>query len=347
MGEVQQDMKKHMRFLSTDGATKIHAILWTSETVKPKGIVQLIHGMVEFIDRYDDFAKFLTEQGYIVVGHDHLGHGESVTDPERLGYFAEGDPARVLLQDIHRLRIYVKNQFPNLPYFMLGHSMGSYLLRRYLSTQGEGLSGAIIMGTGQETDAAVTAGLVMIRSLAKLHGWEYRDEKLKSLLYNANYKKYDTTGADLENSWLTKRTDIVKAYYENPLNSFCFTLNGYEALLSTVLFCGQKRNIQAIPKDLPLFLVSGEDDPVGALGKAVKKVYEMYVKAGISDVECKLYPNDRHEILNETDNAVVYADIANWINSHLPEAEPTDPSLEIGETEVLTTAEETEVLQSE
>ena len=344
-------MKKHMRFLSTDGITKIHAILWMSDTVKPRGIVQLIHGMVEYIDRYDDFARFLTEQGYIVVGHDHLGHGESVTDPEKLGFIAEGDPSRVLLQDIHRLRIFMKMQHPALPYFMLGHSMGSYLLRRYLSTQGEGLAGAILTGTGQEADAACTAGLVMLRSMAKIHGWDYRDEKLKSLLYNSNYKKFDTTGEDPEKSWLTKRTDIVEAYYKNPLCTFSFTLNGYEALLSTVLFCNQKRNIQAIPKDLPILIASGEDDPVGALGKSVKKVYEMYVKAGITDVECKLYPEDRHEILNETDNSVVYADIVNWINNHFPAAEPADPTLQYGETEVLTSVEtsidETEVLRSE
>ena len=345
-------MKKHMRFLSTDGATKIHAILWQHDTLKPKGIVQLIHGMVEYIDRYDDFARYLTEQGYVVVGHDHLGHGESVSDPEKFGFFAEGDPSRILLQDIHRLRIFMKTQYPNLPYFMLGHSMGSYLLRRYLSTQGEGLTGVILTGTGQEADAACTAGLVMIRSMAKIHGWDYRDEKLKSLLYNSNYKKFDTTGEDPEKSWLTKRTDIVEAYYQNPLCTFSFTLNGYEALLSTVLFCNQRRNIQAIPKELPILIASGEDDPVGALGKSVKKVYDMYVKAGIVDVECKLYPEDRHEILNETDNAIVYADIADWIDKHMPEAEPIDPTMAYGETEVLTAVpsiayEETEVLKSE
>ncbi len=343
-------MKKHMRFLSTDGITKIHAILWLSDTVKPKAVIQLVHGMVEHIDRYDDFARYLTGQGYVVVGHDHLGHGESVTDEEKYGYFAEGDPARVLLQDMHRLHVFIKQQYPNLPYFMLGHSMGSYLLRRYLSTQGDGLAGAVVVGTGHESDASLTAGLVMIRSKAKIHGWDYRDEKMTNMIFNSNYKKFDTTGADPENSWLTKRTDIVEAYYSDPRCGFMFTLNGYEALLSTILFCGQKRNIQAIPKDLPILITSGEDDPVGGMGKGVKKVYDAYVKAGIEDVSCKLYPGDRHEILNETDNAVVYADIKDWLDAHIPEAAPADPSLAYGETEVLVDPSyaygETEVLRS-
>ncbi len=310
-------MKKHFTFPSTDRITRIHGILWDDESRKPKAVIQLIHGMVEFIDRYDDFANYLVSQGFAVVGHDHLGHGQSVTDEEKLGYIAADNPGRVLVQDIHRLRLCMETKYEGLPYFMLGHSMGSYLLRRYLATQGDGLAGAIIMGTGQEPDAATTAGLVLIHSLAKTHGWEYRSVKVLNLTYNSNYKKYDLTGEDLSNSWLTKDEEIVKKYYENPLCTFLFTLNAFEALLSTVLFTNQKRNIAAIPTELPILLVSGEEDPVGAMGKGVKKVYEKYVKAGITDVSCKLFENDRHEILNETDRADVYAYIKDWVEQHL------------------------------
>ena len=310
-------MKKHFTFPSTDRITRIHGILWDDESRKPKAVIQLIHGMVEFIDRYDDCANYLVSQGFAVVGHDNLGHGQSVTDEEKLGYIAADNPGRVLVQDIHRLRLCMETKYEGLPYFMLGHSMGSYLLRRYLATQGDGLAGAIIMGTGQEPDAATTAGLVLIHSLAKTHGWEYRSVKVLNLTYNSNYKKYDLTGEDLSNSWLTKDEEIVKKYYENPLCTFLFTLNAFEALLSTVLFTNQKRNIAAIPTELPILLVSGEEDPVGAMGKGVKKVYEKYVKAGITDVSCKLFENDRHEILNETDRADVYAYIKDWVEQHL------------------------------
>ncbi len=312
-------MKQHFTFPSADRETKIHAILWTDETKQPRAVVQLIHGMVEYIDRYDDFAKYLASQGFAVVGHDHLGHGQSVTSEEKLGYIAPRRPANVLLQDIHRLRVCMETKFQGLPYFMLGHSMGSYLLRRYLSSQGDGLAGAIIMGTGQEPDAATTAGLVLVRSLAKSHGWDYRSVKVLNLTYNSNYKKYDLTGEDISNSWLTKDEEIVKKYYSDPLCTFLFTLNAFEALFSTVLFTNQKKNIMAIPDTLPLLLVSGAEDPVGALGKGVKKVYDKYVKSGIKDVTCKLFDGDRHEILNETDRADVYAYIQEWLETHLTE----------------------------
>ncbi len=314
-------MKKSFYFPSTDRITKIHSILWTDDEVRPKAVVQLIHGMVEYIDRYDDFARYLCKQGFIVVGNDHLGHGESVTDDEKHGYIAEGNPARVLLQDIHRLRTVIETKYPDLPYFMLGHSMGSYLLRRYLSSQGDGLAGAIVMGTGQESNAATSAGLLLVKSLAKKNGWDYRSEKVQSLTYNANYKKYDMTGSDPSNSWLTKDEAIVTKYYNDPYCTFMFTLNGYEALFSTVLFCNQGRNINAIPKDLPILIVSGEDDPVGGLGKGVKSVYAKYVKTGIQDVSCKLFEGDRHEILNETDRDIVYDYLKDWLNDHLTKDE--------------------------
>ena len=189
-------MKKHFYFPSTDRRTKIHAIQWTNENVTPKGVVQLIHGMVEHIERYDEFANFLADQGYIVVGHDHLGHGRSVVSEEDYGFFDENQPALVLLQDIHRLRIGTSRKYPGLPYIMLGHSMGSYLLRRYLSSHGEGLDGAIIVGTGQEADAATTAGLAFLKFEAKKHGWRYRSETAAKMTFGAPYRKFDLTGQD-------------------------------------------------------------------------------------------------------------------------------------------------------
>lgn len=311
-------MKKHFTFPSTDRKTRIHAILWDDETRKPKAVVQLIHGMVEYIDRYDDFANYLVARGFAVVGHDHLGHGQSVIDEEKLGYVAEGNPAQALIKDIHRLRLCMETKYAGLPYFMLGHSMGSYLLRRYISSQGEGLAGVILTGTGQEPDAATTAGLVLVKSMAKAHGWEYRSVKVLNLTYNSNYKKYDLTGEDFSNSWLTKDEEIVKKYYNDPLCTFLFTLNAFDALFSTVLFTNQKRNILAIPEDLPILLASGDQDPVGAMGKGVKKVYDKYVKAGIHDVSCKLFEGDRHEILNETDRDDVYEYLKDWLEEHLP-----------------------------
>ena len=195
--------------------------------------------------------------------------------------------------------------------------MGSYLLRRYLSHKGEGLAGAIIIGTGQEPDMVVRSGLMLVRGTAKAKGWHFRSEMLQNLTYSSAYKKYDLTRTDLENSWICSDPEIMKQYYSNPRCSFTFTTSGFEALLGTVLFDNQKRNIDMIPKDLPILIISGEGDPVGNLGKGVKDVYQKYVKAGITDIECKLYPNMRHEILNEPGKQEVYDDTLSWIEKHI------------------------------
>jgi Lysophospholipase len=194
--------------------------------------------------------------------------------------------------------------------------MGSYLLRRYLSYKAEGLKGAIIVGTGQENDVTTTAGLSMISAMAKAKGWHHRSTKIRDMTYTAPYKIYDLNGIDKSNSWICSDPDIMEAYYNDPRCTFTFTLNGYDALLTTVRYVNQKRHINKIPKNLPLLLVSGELDPVGNLGKGVKNVYNKYVEAGITDIECHLFPGARHEILNEPNKAEVYEFINEWLNRH-------------------------------
>ncbi len=314
--------KRNLSFLSNDGITKIHAVCWMPDgeyRKKPKAVVQLVHGMVEYIERYDAFATYLTEQGIVVVGHDHLGHGQSVTSVEKWGYIAEDNPAGTLIKDMHKLRLGIQKSYKGVPYIMLGHSMGSYLLRRYLSVDGpeSTLDGAIIVGTGSEPDTITKPALTLVRGMAKAKGWDYRSEQIRDLTYNGPYKKYDCTGEDITNSWVCSDPEIMAKYYSDERCTFLFTLNGYEALLSTVMYDNNPKKIDKIKKTLPILITSGELDPVGNMGKGVKDVYKKFVKAGIQDVECKLYPNDRHEILNEKDKYEVYADIYAWIEKHL------------------------------
>ena len=310
-------MKKFTSFISSDEITPIHVVQWIPDD-KPKAVVQLIHGMVEHIERYDDFAKFLCSKGFLVVGHDHLGHGQSVLSVEDWGYITDNSPARALVRDIHHLRVLTQKRYPDIPYFILGHSMGSYLLRRYLTHKGQGLSGAIIEGTGSESDTKIRVGLTLVRALARSKGWHYRTDSLQEMTFNSAYKGYDLTLTDTENSWICSDPEIVQKYIDDASCGFTFTTSGFEALLSTVLFVNQKKNIERIPKELPLYIISGEKDPVGNLGKGVKNVYHQYVKAGITDVECKLYPDARHELHNEPIKDEVYADILGWIENHMP-----------------------------
>jgi Lysophospholipase len=304
-------------FVSNDRETNIHAVKWMPDSGNYNAVLQLTHGMVEYIDRYVPFAEFMADNGFLVVGHDHLGHGQSAAVRSDLGYFAEGRGDVMLVEDMHKLRLITQEdpETASLPYFMLGHSMGSYLLREYLSSYGEGLAGAIIMGTGYAPASTSKTAITMCKLLAHIHGWRYRSKFIQNLTYSKPYKKYDLTGADLNNSWLGKDPQIIDKYMHDPFCTYVFTLNGYRGLFESVLFSCDQKNIDLIPKDLPVLIVSGADDPVGDMGDGVRHVFEQYKKAGISDVSMKLYEGDRHEILNELDKNVVFADLLEWIRS--------------------------------
>ena len=301
-------------FLSNDGKTAVHAVKWTPDNGEFKAILQITHGMVEFIERYAAFAEFLIENGYMVVGHDHIGHGQSVASKEDWGFFAEENPSDVVVADIHKLRTLVQEENPEVPYFMMGHSMGSFMLRKYLALHNENLRGAIIMGTGFIPEKMTNLALKLTGFVTKFRGVKYRSKLIQSLAFGADYKGFDMSGEKPEDSWLTKDVEIVKQYYNEPRCTFMFTVNGYKGLFEAVNYSCNPENAAKIPKKLPLFIVSGAQDPVGGLGKGVMDVYEMYKSAGIQDLTYKLYDNDRHEILNETDRKVVYSDLLAWMN---------------------------------
>ncbi len=308
-------MKKSIfGFLSSDGKTQIHAVKWEPDQAGARAVLQISHGMIEYVERYEAFAEYLTKKGFVVAGNDHLGHGESVQSQEFWGYFAPERGSDLVVEDLHQLRDKVQAEYPQAPYFMLGHSMGSFLLRKYLSKHGAGLSGAVIMGTGTQSDSAVKMGKRVCRLQARIHGWGHRGGFVEKQVFSGNNKKFEDEGPS---AWLTKDRDIVDAYVKEPRCTFQFTLNGFYNLFDTIYYINQPAHIQMIPKDLPLFFVSGEDDPVGDYGAGVKKAYGAYQQAGIKDISLKLYPTDRHEILNELDRENVYEDIYRWLQEHL------------------------------
>ena len=301
-------------FLSNDGKTAVHAVKWTPDNGEYKAILQISHGMVEFIERYIPFAEFLTAKGYMVVGHDHIGHGASVASQEDWGYFCEENPSDIVVKDMHKLRSLIQEDNQGVPYFMLGHSMGSFMLRKYLTMYNDNLRGAIIMGTGFIPENMTSLALKLTAVIGKLRGSKHRSKLIHSLAFGADYKGFDMTGEKPEDSWLTKDVDIVKTYYNEPRCTYMFTVNGYKGLFEAVNYSCNPENATKIPKKLPLFIVSGEQDPVGGLGKGVKDVYDMYKAAGMYDLTYKLYKNDRHEILNETDKQTVFENLLAWMN---------------------------------
>ena len=305
-------VSRQFTFPSADGRTQIHAESWTPASGEYKGILQIVHGMVEYIGRYADFAQYMASEGWKVVGHDHLGHGESVVSYDEWGYFGE-EPSKLLVEDMHTLRTMTQEE--GKPYYILGHSMGSYLLRKYLIGHGQGLSGAIVMGTGFVPAATTKLGITLAHLEARLHGWHHRSNGLQALSYSKPYREYDLSGRDSSRSWLTRDRAIVESYNGDAKCTFLFTDNGYLGLFEAVRDSCSAEGIGAIPKDLPVLLISGDRDPVGDMGEGVRKVYALYQKAGIRDVTLKLYEGARHEVLNEINRAVVYSDIRAWMEA--------------------------------
>lgn len=296
---------------SQNGKDRLHLALW-EPSGPPRAILQISHGMCEHILRYGEFGQFLADQGFVVIGNDHLGHGKTAASPQELGYFDAPDPSRAVVEDLHLVSQWAKENFPGLPLFLLGHSMGSFLARRYAMTSGEELAGAIFVGTGRQPQLVVKAGLAAAKVVAALRGPKYRSQ----LLYRLSTGDYDRQ-FEGPGTWLSRNTENVAAYGADPLCQFQFTVKGYQGLLSTIHYIQQPKHIAQLPAQLPILLVSGAQDPVGDMGKGVAAVYRVY-RRQCFDVTCRLYRKDRHEILNEVDRAGVYRDILRWLEARLP-----------------------------
>ena len=303
-------IREDFEFESRDNQTKLHAVRWIPDDKSPKFILQIVHGMAEHVDRYEAFAEYMTAKGIMVTAEDHLGHGKSITD-KGPGFFCKQDPATVVVRDVHRLKKMNQEAYPGVPYFILGHSMGSYILRNYLCRYGKGIEGAIIMGTGMEPKIRVL-GLKAIIAVASLFGQYSKPCKIADNAATGAYlKRIKNPRTPVD--WLTRDEAIVDKYIADPLCGFTFTGNGFKTLAETIWRLYKDSYISKMPVTLRVLIVSGSEDPVGNYGDGPKKVYDSFIAQGMQRVSFKLYEGDRHEILNELDKETVYADIYNWI----------------------------------
>lgn len=299
--------RKEFTFPSSDGVHQIHAVLWLPDG-EPRGVVQLVHGICEYALRYDHFARFLTDHGFAVTGHDHLGHGLTAKDPGEYGYFSDwGD----LVRDVRTLQRKVRETYPALPYFLLGHSMGSFVARTFLIDHPGELTGCILSGTGQEPALTVAAGK-LLTSLGDPH-------KVNKLFYALSIGAYNKQFAPSRTpaDWICRDEAVVDAYLADPLCNFQTTAGMNHAMMTGLRYVAKKKNLARMDKDLPVYFFAGDKDPVGACGKGVEKVARWFREAGMKDVEVKLYAGGRHEMLNETNKEEVYADTLAWLEGHL------------------------------
>lgn len=302
--------EEHFTFPSSSREAVIHGVRWIPEG-EVHAVVQLVHGMAEYIERYRPFAEHLALQGILVVGHDHMGHGDSVKRRDEYGHFAAEQGSQMLVRDIHRVYRMTKEQYDGVPYVLFGHSMGSFLVRLYLCCYGSGLDGAILCGTGCLPAPLLHVLMTLCRAEASVKGWKYRSRWLQWMTsgnYNLRFAPNRT-----EADWLCRDQAAVDAYVADEKCGFPFTLNGYYNLFLTLYKIVRPEYLNRMPRDLPVLFISGEKDPVGDFGKGVRKAAALFEKTGMRNVTCRLYPNDRHELLNELDRYAVYEDVLDWM----------------------------------
>lgn len=308
--------KEEFTFDSRDGKTKIHAVRWVPEG-KVVCIVQIIHGMAEYIERYEELAQYLGEKGILVTGDDHLGHGKSVGEDGTYGYFCEQDPATVVVRDVHRLKKMTQEEYPGIPYVILGHSMGSFILRNYLFRYGTGIQGAIVCGTGSQPKALVKVSKMIAALQGVFLGQKHVAKMIDNLAFGSYNKKIPDAKTPVD--WLCTEEGVVDAYVKDELCGFTFTVNGFMTLFTLLDRLNQEENLRAMPKDLPVYFIAGDMDPVGNYGEGVRKAYEDFQKVGMERISLKLYAGDRHELLNEKDKFKVYENIYPWIMDRVRE----------------------------
>ena len=281
---------------------------------RPVGIVQLVHGMTEYVDRYDHVARYLNSRGFIVVGNDHLAHGLSVTYNDRWGRLEIGKGAGQLVEDVHRLRTITQERFGvGLPYFFWGHSMGSFIVRNYLPLHQDGVAGAIICGTGQMRKNTASFGRMLALADARMHGQDHRSVFLGNLMFGSYNKRFEP--ARTKQDWLTRDTDVVDTYCADPMCTFLFSSGADVELMQLILDCIDPGSFARTRDDLPLLLVSGGQDPVGNYGDGPAKATDLYRESGCTDVTLRIFERDRHEIHNERDKDEVLEYLGDWLCS--------------------------------
>lgn len=308
-------IKKTFYFPSANGEQPIHAICWLpGYDKKIKAILQISHGMAEHIERYDNFARFITHYGFAVYANDHIGHGLSVNLKSAYGYFGSSNGRKHIVEDMHQLTLIAKKEHPGKPFFLLGHSMGSFLSRKYTTKYGSELTGAIYMGTGNG-DPFLKIGILLSRLLTTIKGPTSTGNFLDRLAFGQFNKRIPHPVSQYD--WLSVSKENVQNYLSDPLSGFTFTNSAFYELFSLINEVTNKNWAKQIPHNLPILLIAGEEDPVGNYGKGIIQTANLLKNAGVKHITIKLYKNMRHEILNEKNKSDVYEFISHWLFKQL------------------------------
>lgn len=298
--------KSVIQFNSADGHSKVAGYFYEWPEVKPFCVLQLSHGMCEYIGRYEEFAAYMASRGVVVCGNDHIGHGSTAANDEELGYFGERGGRSFALKDLKQMNDRAHQRYPQLPLVLLGHSMGSFFARQYAVNWPESISGLIISGTAGTNPAAIP-GVLLCRLLEKWKGARYRSPFMDKLVFGTSLRKIENPNTEYD--WISRDEEIVAAYAADPKTTFKFTLNGFGELFNALRDVTGMKWANKMPKDKPILVFAGDADPVGNYSKGVLKVVKWLQRAKVEELTHIIYHGGRHEMLNEINRSDVYADV--------------------------------------
>ncbi|UNK06177.2 alpha/beta fold hydrolase [Psychrobacter raelei] len=303
--------------LSSDQAHTLHHTLYAPKN-NAKATLLIVHGMTEHSGRYEKFAQYLADQDIAVLTYDQLGHGRSINNAEELGYFTKSYPVQTVLKDAVIMADQLKSHYPDVPHFIMGHSMGSFVVRNVLQVHSSEFSGAIIMGSS-DYNPLIKVALPIAKVLNQL-----QPKRPNPVLATAMIKLFNAQLKDKSSSspfaWLARNPEGVAEYENDPLCGFYFTNNGFWTLFNLMDTGLDKNWAETIDHDFPMFFVSGENDPVGNMGKGIRKLTKRLKKQGFTKISRQIYPLMRHEPLHETDKQDVYAELASWLNTQISQS---------------------------
>lgn len=291
----------------------LKAVSWQKEEpCSPKGIVLIVHGMAEHIQRYDEFARFLVNNNFSVYGYDQRGHGLTSRTVEEIGYMNTANSFTVLADDLEEMLNTISELNPNIPIYIIGHSMGSFVTQYFLIHKKNNIQGVILSGSNGNPGFVINFGILMAKSIHFFKGPKYRSKFMDYLIFGNFNKKYRLPKKFF--NWLSRDEKVVQSYYEDEMCGALFTISFFKDFLKGLKHL--PKGYQLIPKDLPIYLISGTKDPVGKYGKGITRLYKDLTKQNMNNVSINLYPEGRHEMLNEINKEEVYQDILNWLLNH-------------------------------
>lgn len=305
-------VKTQAFFSSTDNINNIHVLIWQNTDKEPWAMLQIAHGVTDHIGRYERFARFMADNGVIVYGNDCIGHGHTAKSKNDLGNFGEPDSDVRMVDDMHKLHNIMRKKYPDLPFYLLGHSMGSFLAKIYASNFGYDISGLILVGTTQVNShlSVLKDYLYPLGDMLGKDNYSTKGTDLLKFLVSKYFKEDD------DNSWLSLSLSNRTKADSDPYFDYPITNASAMILAKLLVKSSSEECYEAIPYTIPVFLISGGKDPIGMFGRGVLDTCCKFEQYGIS-TDMKLYPAMRHEILNEDDYQQIYKDIFDWINNTL------------------------------